>query len=75
MPLEERFVSASIKEVAPSVWKAILTYSYYGLYEFKKVYVYKSLQECKDRVLIQRCPGIIIVDVSNKDVVLKLTDG
>ena len=60
--LERRFVSAEIRIINPTAYKLSLCYSYYSMYNFKDVFVYKTLAECKDKLIIERCGTIKILD-------------
>jgi len=66
MPLDKKYVSSSITELAGgSAWCARITYSYYALYNFTDVFVYKTQLECERRILIERCSNLIITDKNN----------
>jgi hypothetical protein len=55
--LSHRFDSATILEISPQAFKLSVTYSYYGLYAYTDVWVYKSQIECVNRLLLERCSG------------------
>ena len=74
MVLEKRFISATIDGVSANAWKLTLTYTYYSLYTYSDVFVYDSLQKCKDRLVLERCNNKIeIKDPSNA--IIKLEPG
>jgi hypothetical protein len=74
--LERRFVRAEIKQRTPQCFKLTITYSFYSLYDFSEVFVYKSLQEAKDRLITERChANLTILDTQNKEVPLDIDDG
>ena len=74
--LERAFQSAEIKQVNNSCYKLTIKYSYYGLYDYSDVFVYKTLQETKDRLIIERCHGHInIIGENNTAIDIVCGDG
>ena len=67
MPLARRFISAHIREQAKS-WVVTIRYSYYSIYEFEETEVVETLQQAKDFLLLQRVPGLQIIDKDNNPV-------
>jgi len=66
MPLDKKYVSATISEMADgAAWCARISYSYYGLYNFTDVFVYKTQLECEHRVLMERCPNLMVTNKNN----------
>ena len=59
--LDSRFVSAEIIEISQTAWKLTVKYSYYSLYEYCNVYVYKTQLECIHRLCLERCGGNLII--------------
>jgi hypothetical protein len=55
MPLNSRFDSAEILEINPQAFKLTISYSYYNLYGYNDVFVYKTQQECIHRLVLERC--------------------
>jgi hypothetical protein len=73
--LEKRFIKASIRHTA-GAWKLSATYSYYSLYEFTDVFIYSSLQECKERLILERTHGRIeIIGEKNEAIKIEVGDG
>jgi hypothetical protein len=65
--LESRFVSAEILEISPQAFKLSISYSYYNLYGYTTVFVYKTQQECLNRLVLERCSGHLLIKKSNGD--------
>jgi hypothetical protein len=63
--LDKRFVSASILEVSANAWKLTFEYSYYNLYSFKDVYVYKSEIYCIHKLVLERCDNDLQITLAN----------
>ena len=63
--LDKRFVSASILEVSANAWKLTIEYSYYDLYSFKNVYVYRSEIECIHKLVLERCDDNLLITLAN----------
>jgi hypothetical protein len=58
--LDRRFISAEIKELGGSgAWCLKINYSFYNLYEFTEVFVFKSQLEAERKLLIERCHGFL----------------
>jgi len=57
MPMDQRFVRATLDEVMEGAWVLRVVYSYYGLYEYVETFTLRSLAAAKDRLLTIRCPG------------------
>jgi hypothetical protein len=66
MPLDKKFNSAEIVEISNTAYKLTINYSYYSLYTFKTVFVYKSQLECIHRLCLERC---------NNKIQIKKADG
>ena len=74
--LEKRFICASIKEITPQCFKLTIKYDYYGLYEFDNVFVYKTLVEAKDRLIVERCNNKIeIINSKGETTSIVVSDG
>ena len=63
--LDSRFVSSEIIEISQTAWKLTVKYSYYSLYEYCNVYVYKSQLECIHRLCLERCGGRLVIKKAN----------
>ncbi len=64
--LDRRFLNAEIKELGNSgAWCLKVNYSFYNLYEFTEVFVFKSQQECERKLLVERCHGYLTVKDKN----------
>jgi hypothetical protein len=53
--MESRFVSAEILEISANAFKLSVHYSYYNLYAFTNVFVYKTQSDCIHRLVLERC--------------------
>ena len=53
--LAKQFVKAEIKELLPNCWSVIITYSYYGMYEYVESHVCNTLESALRWLLVQRC--------------------
>ena len=74
--LDKRFICASIKEITPQCFKLTVKYNYYNLYEFSDVFVYKTLAEAKDKLIVERCDNKIEIINSKGDIVpIVVSDG
>lgn len=67
MPLDKKFNYAQIIEINPTAYKLTICYSYYSLYNFKNVFVYKTLEECINKLCLERCNNKIEILKANKD--------
>ena len=54
-------MKAEISKTDAGVFKVVITYSYYGLYEFEKVKVCRDIAAAKDWLLRQRCGGNLYI--------------
>ena len=63
--LEKRFIDCSILEVSAQAWKLTIQYSYYNLYTYSDVFVYKSEIECIHRLVLERCHDKIEITLAN----------
>ena len=63
MTLDRRFQRAKITKIG-TAFELRVTYSYYSLYEYEEVSVHTSLQQAKDRLLIERCGSNLIIDAA-----------
>jgi len=72
--MDSRFVSATIKELNNGIcWVLTLNYSFYNLYEYKEVFVYKSMEECIRKLSLERTHGqLVITDKTDKEVKIDL---
>lgn len=76
MPLDSKFLSASIVGVSANAFKLSIDYSYYNLYNYSNVYVYDTLQKCKDKLIIERTLNKIkITDHNGVNIELNPGDG
>lgn len=67
--MDKRFVKAVICELAGgNAWSLRITYSFYGLYEYCEVWVYKTQLECERRLSIERCRGYLTIKNKNGEV-------
>ena len=74
--MDAKFLNAEIKQISGQAWKLTINYSYYNLYNYSCVYVYKSLVEAKNRLILERCnKKIIIIDEKNADISIEVDDG
>lgn len=73
MTLDKRFISATISQLANGqAWELRINYSYYGLYEYDEVHVYQSLDDAKNRLLIERTGGrIVVLDKDKRQVSIR----
>ena len=55
MPLARQFKKCEIKELLPNVWSVIITFSYYGMYDFVESHISNTLESALRWLLIQRC--------------------
>jgi hypothetical protein len=67
MPLDKKFNYAEILEINQTAFKLTICYSYYSLYTFKTVFVYKTQQECIHRLCLERCDSKIEIKKMNGD--------
>ena len=64
--LDRRFISATITEMGnSSAWCLRIKYSFYNLYDFTEVYVFKSQQECERKLLTERCHNFLTIKDKN----------
>lgn len=64
--LDRRFLSATISELgSSSAWCLRIKYSFYNLYDFTEVYVFKSQQECERKLLVERTHGFLSIKDKN----------
>jgi hypothetical protein len=70
MPLDKRFVSSRITQLSNGqAWELRITYSYYGLYNYDITHVYASLEEAKNKLIIERTAGhVVILDKDRREV-------
>lgn len=72
MTLNKKFVSAKIEQVNAdnngTAWVLIITYSYYGLYEFTDTVVSPTLAAAKDALISIRCPVLKIIDIKGVNI-------
>jgi hypothetical protein len=69
MPLDKKFNYAEILEINPTAFKLTICYSYYSLYTFKTVFVYKTQEECLHRLCLERCSNKITITKQSGDLV------
>ena len=67
MTLSAQFDNAEILEINPQAFKLTISYSYYNLYGYKNVYVYKTQQECIHRLVLERCSNNLKILKINGD--------
>jgi len=68
--LDRRFLNATITELANSgAWTLKVKYSFYNLYEYSDIFVYKSQQECERKLLVERCHGYLKIIDKNSNTV------
>jgi len=60
MPLDRRFVRATITELAPTTFKLEITYSWYNLYEYTTTFVFPTLNDCICRLCVERCSAGVL---------------
>ena len=61
--LNSRFEKATIDELKDgSVWILKIEYSYYNLYNFQNVFVYKTLDECIKKLAVERCDSLTVTN-------------
>jgi len=66
--LDRRFLNAEIKELGGSgAWCLKINYSFYNLYEFTDVFVFKSQLEAERKLLVERCHGYLKIKNKNDD--------
>ena len=66
--LDRRFISATITELANSgAWTLKVKYSFYNLYEYSDIFVYKSQQECERKLLVERTHGYLTIIDKNSN--------
>ena len=62
MPLESRFLSATIDEITNSTaWMLKINYNYYGLYQYTDCFVYGSQDNCIKKLCLERCNKAITI--------------
>ncbi len=66
MPLDRRFVDAKIEQQNTDTWVLTITYSFYTFYNFDDVRVFPTLEQAKNKLLIERCPNLLIIDEAGK---------
>lgn len=71
MTLARQFISADISEQFPSCWRLSIKYSYYGLYTFIETFMFSSLANAKNKLILERCGDRIrIVNKDNVNIIL-----
>jgi hypothetical protein len=55
MPLDRRFVKASITELLPAVWQVEVVFSYFSIYEFVETHVENNMIGAIRWLLKKRC--------------------
>ena len=71
--LEKQFIESSIRQIGGS-YKLEIVYKYYGLYLYTDVFCYKTLNEAKDKLILERChQRIKIYDEKNN--IIDITTG
>jgi hypothetical protein len=63
--LSHRFDSAAILEISPTAFKLSIQYSYYGLYGYTDVFVYKSQIDCINKLVLERTGGNLVITKAN----------
>ena len=64
--LDRRYESAEIRQVADQTWVLKIMYSYYSLFSFTETFVVNSLQDAKDKLILERTHGkLVIVNLDN----------
>lgn len=63
--LDRKFISAEIVEITECTFKLTINYTFYSLYSFKSIFVYKTLPECINRLCLERCDNKIEIIRAN----------
>jgi len=67
--LDSRFINASIVELDIGVWILTINYTFYSLYNYKTVDVFKSMDDAIKKLSLERCSNkLIIKDKNNVEV-------
>ena len=71
MTLARQFVKAEINELIANTWQLLITYSYYGLYQYSEAFIFTNMNEAVQKLAIERCGGALrITDANNVNVVI-----
>ena len=71
--LEKRFLYASITGINQNAWVLKITYNFYGLYNYDETFTFGSIEEAKNKLILERCHNNIqILDAQGKTVSLKI---
>ena len=63
-----QFIKAVIAELTTGLFELTLFYTYWNLYNYEDTFTYKTLQEAKDKLLLERTRDqlhIILLSSSN----------
>jgi len=68
--MDKRFCRATITAVSEHTHKLEIVYSYWNLYEYSTTWVYPTLQDCINRLAVERCmSGVLTVKAVGGDLV------
>lgn len=67
--LDSRFINATIQELNIGVWVLTINYSFYNLYNYKNVYVFKSMEDAIKKLALERTNDKLEIKNKNNDIV------
>ena len=69
MTWSKNFIRANIDPIKKdgSVWVAVITYSYFGIYYYTDTKYFESKSEAKEWVCDERCDGRLVINLSQVD--------
>lgn len=75
MVLSRQFISSTIEKINELSFKLTITYSWYGIWNFEEVFVYRTLEECKAKLIQVRVGHkLTFIDENGKEKNLDLLD-